>query len=186
VLFSVALVKRYLSPNVSRMSEKLSFVSDVLKAPSDTIKNDASSFTRLTAWGLSVGLIKSRPVWGVGAGQFPVLYSQAFPELYKDLPSTMYDPYPVQTSSNSYLYYAVEFGLLPALFMFVFVARAFYLAAKSGHNSPYFPFFIAGICMTLWLMTCDYIGERIFWIGLGAMSAPTFVVSRGIRGNDGR
>lgn len=178
VLFSLSYVQFVFPPVISRMDQKLLFIGDVLKNPDRALARDASAFTRLKAWGLSADLIKANPVWGVGFGRFPALYSRSFHELYKGLAADRFDPSPLQTSSNSYLYYAVEAGLLPAFFLFGFMALVFYKAFKAGMASPFFPFFTGGLAVCFWMMTCDYIGERFFWIMMGSLAGPAFILKR--------
>ena len=166
----VAVFAFFAHPDVSRMREKLSFIGSVVKEPGRSVLNDASSLTRLTASVFALNLIKSHLYWGVGVRQYPRFYERAFPDLYKGLAEGRFDPTTMQTASNSYLYYAVEAGLLPAAFLFAFIAFVLIKGFQRGTVSEAFPIFIGGIAVCLWVMTCDYIGERIFWIAIGLVA----------------
>ena len=146
------------------MREKIAFIGK------PDLANDAASLTRLKAWGVALGGIKSHPFWGVGIGQYPKLYEKAFPDLFKGLAAGKFDPNTKQIPHNSYLYYAVEAGLLPALLLFGFIGFIFFRGFRAGVFSEVFPFFVGGLTVCLWMVTCDYINERIFWIALGTLA----------------
>lgn len=173
MVFFVGFFVLTTDPPISRMREKLSFMGSIAKSPGQAIVQDASALTRVKAWQLSLKLIKENPVWGIGLGNYSEIYKKSFAELYKGLNADRFDPNPVQTSSNSYLYYAVEAGTLPAVFLFFSLAHIFSRAMRFGLSPESFPFLTGGVVVCLWMMTCDYIGERIFWIALGAVYGLT-------------
>lgn len=177
-----------LRPDVYNMHEKLSFFNTFMsKDEPDTLESarsvqifpgengrvsvaDPSSLTRLKAWGVAVDGIKKHPFWGLGIGQYPKFYEKAYPGLFKGLEPGQYDPNTKQIPHNSYLYYAFEAGLLPAAFLFLFIIMTLFNAFKLGAASTVFPFFVGGVVICVWILTCDFINERIFWIALGVVS----------------
>lgn len=178
VLCFVLLAGFILRPKMVRLPAQLSFITNVVKGGesgvSGVLVNDPSTLTRLKSWKLALDGIAASPVWGIGPGQYPVLYERAFPALYAGVAAGKFDPLKTQTASNSYLYYAVEAGLLPAAALLVFIGVIFYKGFKCGTASPVFPFLIGGVVMCVWLIACDYISDRIFWIALGTISGLAF------------
>jgi len=166
----VAFCRFTIHPDVYKMQEKIAFMGNVYDSPKLALVNDAASLTRLKAWGVALDGIKSNPFWGVGIGQYPALYEKAFPNLFKGLAADKFDPNTKQIPHNSYLYYTVEAGLLPALLLFFFMGFIFFSGLRAGVSSAVFPFLIGGVTVCLWMVTCDYINERIFWIALGAVA----------------
>ena len=164
MLIFVSFFKFTTHPELYKMREKIAFIGK------PDLANDAASLTRLKAWGVALGGIKSHPFWGVGIGQYPKLYEKAFPDLFKGLAAGKFDPNTKQIPHNSYLYYAVEAGLLPALLLFGFIGFIFFRGFRAGVFSEVFPFFVGGLTVCLWMVTCDYINERIFWIALGTLA----------------
>lgn len=156
-------------PGIPNVTEKLTFIGRVAVKPGTTILNDGSVNTRAKAWGVALDGILQSPLWGIGIGQYPAFYEKAFPTLFSG-ENGKFDPNPRQIPHNSYLYYAVETGLVPTFFLLVFIAAIFLRGWRAGSPEQVFPFLagLAAICS--WIMTCDYINERIFWIALGALS----------------
>ncbi|OGR43055.1 MAG: hypothetical protein A2X28_01925 [Elusimicrobia bacterium GWA2_56_46] len=197
LLFFVSVSAVVLRPNIYKMHEKLSFIKSFMHAdayeistkvpvadkgsiaekvsfmegfpekPRQLLANDASTLTRLRAWGVALDGIKTHPFWGLGIGQFPGFYEKAFPRLFPGLEWWEFDPNTKQIPHNSYLYYSVEAGLLPAAFLFLFIIILLVNAFRLGVRAPVFPFFIGAVTLCVWILTCDYIIERIFWIALG-------------------
>lgn len=164
MFLSVVFFKTVTHPEIYRMGEKVSSIARL------DISHDASSITRLKAWGVALDGIKSSPLWGIGVGQYPKLYEKAFPSLFSGLAPDRYDPNPRQIPHNSYLYYTVEAGVLPSLALLAFMAYIFYRGFRAGPGAAVFPFLIGAAAVCVWMVTCDYINERIFWIALGALA----------------
>lgn len=171
----VSVFRIAIHPDVYRMKEKMSFLrSD----PRNMLANDAATLTRIKAWGVALNGIRANPFWGLGVGQFPQYYEKAFPGLFKGLAADKFDPNTKQIPHNSYLYYASEAGLLPAAFLFLFMGVVLIGGLRSGAAAEVFPFFIGGLMICVWMLTCDYINERIFWISLGAVAGLGVVYDR--------
>lgn len=161
------------SPEVYKKREKLMFFFRFLFDPKITVEHDTSVNTRALAWGLALKEIKKAPVWGIGLDQFPALYREAYPALSKSAKGNM-DLNQAINPHNSYLYYAVEVGVLPTLFLLLLIARVLLAGLKEGRFSEACPFLIGLIAVCLWTCTNDYLKERIFWIVLGLTAGLAF------------
>ncbi|OGS13409.1 MAG: hypothetical protein A2234_04085 [Elusimicrobia bacterium RIFOXYA2_FULL_58_8] len=156
-------------PEVYNKKEKLLSFFHFFFSPGATVASDPSVNTRVQAWGVAISGIKSAPVWGIGLDQFPVLYRQAYPELFKSSKGIL-DLNQNINPHNSYLYYTVEVGILSAFFLLLLIARILVVALREGSSSRVFPFLIGLICVCGWIFTNDFIKERFFWIVLAVAS----------------
>jgi len=161
----MAVFAVFLTPEVCGKKDKLNFFAQFVSAPKSAVTHDASVNTRAQTWGLALDAIKNSPVWGIGLDQFPVLYRQAYPQLIK-ASSGMIDLNRDIDPHNSYLYYAVELGLLPAFFLFLLIARILFSGIRNGIVSEAYPFLMGIIAVCFWVFTNDFMEQRIFWIVL--------------------
>lgn len=161
------------SPEVYKKREKLLFFFRFLFDPKLTVEQDTSVNTRAQAWGLALKEIEKAPVWGIGLDQFPALYHQAYPALSKSANGNM-DLNQAINPHNSYLYYAVEVGALPTLFLLLLIGRILLAGLKAGRFSEACPFLIGLVAVCLWTCTNDYLKERIFWIVLALTAGLAF------------
>lgn len=174
--------------NVYKLNDKISFLERIVFLPMETIKYDASVNTRLRMWGLCLDLIKEYPIWGIGPLQYSKYNKSKFPKKlifladeYIDSKYGYLDPRSSMTPHNSYLHYMTEVGILPAIPLFglilLILIKGFYLGPKLKS----FPFLMGLVGICLWIGTCDYITDRIFWIVLGTVAG--FVFNNGIELN---
>ncbi|MEK7722189.1 MAG: O-antigen ligase family protein, partial [Elusimicrobiota bacterium] len=166
----VSVCRLVIHPDVYKMREKMSFLQNVATHRRDMLADDAATLTRFKAWGVAFDGIRENPFWGLGVGQFPKYYEKTFPGLFQGLAADKFDPNAKQIPHNSYLYYASEMGMLPAGFLFLFISMVLVSGFRSGVTAAVFPFFIGGVVICVWVLTCDYIIERIFWIALGSVA----------------
>ena len=156
-------------PGIPNLGEKITFIAQAAVKPEKAILNDGSVNTRAKAWGVAIDGIRQSPFWGIGIGQYPAFYEAAFPTLFAG-EAGKFDPNPKQIPHNSYLYYAVEAGLIPTFFLLVFIGAVFLRGWRAGLPERVFPFLAGLAAVCSWIATCDYMNERIFWIALGALS----------------
>lgn len=159
-------------PGIPNVLEKITFLAQAAVKPEKAILNDMSVNTRAKAWGVAVDGIRRSPFWGIGVGRYPEFYEKAFPTLFAG-EAGKFDPNPKQIPHNSYLYYAVEAGLVPTFFLLAFIAAVFLRGWRAGLPGQVFPFLAGLAAVCFWIATCDYMNERIFWIALGALSGSS-------------
>lgn len=167
----------FLGPEVYHKKEKLMFFSRIFFAPGITVAQDLSVNTRALAWGVAVDGIKSAPVWGIGLDRFPAYYRRAYPALTRSAKGAI-DLNQSINPHNSYLYYAVEVGLLPACFLFLLIGRVLITGLKYRPSIKAYPFLMGLIAVCVWTTTNDFLKERIFWIVL-ALAAGLVSSKRG-------
>jgi len=164
----VVLFRLLPHPGVANIDQKLAFIGNFASKPAEAVVTDASVNTRAKAWGVAVGGIQGSPLWGIGVSKFPDLYEKYFPTFYSG-DNSRFDPNPRQIPHNSYLYFAVEAGIIPALFLLALVAVVVFRGIIRG-DTRVFPFAAGLISVCAWILTCDYINERVFWIALGLVA----------------
>jgi O-antigen ligase len=182
---SVLLLKVFTHPIIDRMQTKESFFIKFLQKPEETVTTDPAVNTRATAWRYALGLIKDAPEWGVGVGNFPRLYSKAYPRLAAETKAEI-DSNRNITTHNSYLYYTADLGGIPVFFLFLLVGWVLFKGFRSGHYCDAFPFWAGLVAVCIWAATNDYICERIFWIVLGVVSGLTHLRPENIISKTGK
>lgn len=161
-----------ISPKIAEETTRVGFFRRLPFNVKETIFRDGSANTRLNTWATALNGIKQSPFWGIGLGQFPMLYENSYPELQKMSHGALaanrkLDPH------NSYLYYSVEMGIIPAAFLLVFIVLIIVGAMLAGPKAHSFPFLIGLIAVCVWIFFNDFIRERIFWIALAITAGLT-------------
>jgi O-antigen ligase len=175
-LFFYFLPHRSISHSESNLGDRMRFLVNVSVRPRAAVVNDASVNTRMKAWGVAIVGIRQSPFWGIGISQYQKLYEKFFSSFVAA--NAKFDPNPKQTPCNSYFFYAVEAGMIPALGLFVLISVILIQGLSRGGLFELFPFVAGLIAVCAWIFTCDFINERIFWIALGSVAGLSSAYKR--------